>query len=93
MRRSDEAQVRDLPASLTLVNDGENWNGTFLLLVQALLADLLPEGPVTATVTRYFGGVEDTETMIGLLVSCDGREIVFDDGYFIPLEQILGIGV
>lgn len=36
---------------LVLTNDGNHWCGTFRVLITALLQDLLPEGPFTATIT------------------------------------------
>lgn len=82
---------------LVMTNRHDEWSGTFGILVAALMADLLPEGPFAATLV--WSADE------GAVVSFTGTVAAFDAGQaevtitdaegktFVPLHQVLAVAV
>lgn len=95
--RYQTKKVQEQPLTseyLTLTHKPGVWDGTFHVLVQALLDDLLPEGPVDVKVTFEEDG-EQTATGKAVSITEDGRLILSQEPMdsAIILEHITGIEI
>lgn len=82
---------------LVMTNRHDEWSGTFGILVAALMADLLPEGPFTATLVWSANE--------GAVQSFTGEVVAFDAGQAevtiadtegkatVALHQVLAVAV
>ncbi len=73
--------------SLFLVGNGAEWHGTFGVILRALLADVLPEGPVAATVYAESSAGSIIE-ISGEAARVDGDTLLFADGYAADLDTV-----
>lgn len=97
LSRSASTFVVDQHNPLVIANDGEQWNGTFGVVVSALLNDLLPEGSINATlVWRTDENVEQTMTAEVRAFDAKREEITVHGGSveaFVYLHQLRSITV
>ena len=74
--------TKDFEPALTLSSDGNAWRGTFGVLVRALGADLLDEGPLEVRLRTLNGA-----TITGQWTAIEGMNILVD-GTQIDVEDI-----
>lgn len=78
--------------AITLSNDGSQWNGTYCLLVAALVTDLLSDGaPFDATIT-FEDAYGDEDTVAGKVTAFENAHVVID-GEHVPHLDIVRIDV
>lgn len=82
---------------LVLTNRHDEWSGTFGVLVAALMADLLPEGPFDATLlwTTDEGAVQSFTGKVQAFDAGHAEITIADDAVkaFVYLHQILAVAV
>src|SRR5690606_28316788 len=72
-------------------HDGVHWSGTFGVVLDAFLDDLLSDEPIEVRVTCIGKGDEEDER-IGTIVSHDDATVLLADGD-IPKELILSVEI
>lgn len=90
----EDAYFDTNPGRMRLSHDGEHWNGSFTKALRFMLADQLEDAPLTVYVSRTIEpeqGRERMERVSGTLTAVTDAHMVFEDGYRLPIGDVLDI--
>lgn len=84
------------PGRMRLAHDGNHWTSSFQTLLRALVQDQMSDGPLTVYLSVQFDGLGDGRDFLrvsGMLTGLTDTALVFEDGYQIPLANVLDIEI
>lgn len=83
-------------ATLTIHNDATHWQGTFGILVTAMLKDILSDGAAVERVHILATLPDDDKAVFlltGTVTDVDSEMVTFSDGTTVGIANMLAIGV